>query len=334
MLPAQTRDRLIHRRAFLAALGGALALRFVPSAAQVPAKAPRIGWLTSSVVHTSNVEAFRQEMQALGHGEVRLEVRAAEGKMDRLSALAAELAALPLDVIVTDGGPAAVAARKATTTMPIVIGAAAIDLVRQGVVTSLARPGGNVTGFVISTGTELDGKRLELLREAIPALARVAVVWNPRNDANPHKLASLDGPARALGVQIESIQARDVQDLERALSGAARKRVGAMLTLADAFLWSQREHIVAVAARHRLPAMYPELDFSESGGLMAYGPAVADNFRRAAGYVDRILKGTKPGDLPIEQPAKIELMINLRTARILGLTLPQSILVRAQRVLD
>ena len=325
---------MTHRRAFLAALGTALVLRPVGTLGQPVAKPPRIGWLTSSVLHTRNLEAFRQEMQALGYREMSLEVRAAEGKMDRLPALAAELVALPLDVIVTDGGPAVVAARGATTTMPIVIGAAAIDLVQQGVVTSLARPGGNVTGFLISTGPELDGKRLELLREALPSLARVAVVWNPRNDANIHKVASLGPPARALGVRLESIQARDVQDIERALAGGARRRVDAMLALADAFLWSQRERIVALAARHRLPAMYAELDFSESGGLMAYGSSVAENFRRAAGYVDRILKGAKPADLPIEQPAKFELMINLKTARALGLTIPESLLVRAAHLVE
>lgn len=322
------------RRAFLATLGAALALRPIGALGQAAAKPPRIGWLTSSVVHTRNVDAFRREMQALGHREISLEVRAAEGRMDRLPELAASLAALPLDVIVTDGGPAIVAAKRATSTIPIVVGAAAIDLVQQGVVPSLARPGGNVTGFLISTGAELDGKRLELLREALPSLARVAVVWNPRNDANPHKLASLEAPARALGVQLESVQARDVQDIERALGGGARRRLDAMLALADAFLWSQRERIVAVAARHRLPAMYPELDFSEAGGLMSYGPSVAENFRRAAGYVDRILKGARPADLPIEQPATLELMINLKAARALGLTIPQSLLVRAAHIIE
>ena len=266
---------MTHRRAFLATLGAVIALRPGAVMGQAPAKPPRIGWLTSSVLHTRNVEAFRREMQALGYRDISLEVRAAEGKMDRLPALAAELAALPPDVIVTDGGPAVVAARRATGTIPIVIGAAAIDLVQQGVVASLARPGGNVTGFLISTGVELDGKRLELLREALPALARVAVVWNPRNDANMHKVMSLEAPARALSVQLESVQARDVQDIERALAGGGRRRVDAMLALADAFLWSQRERIVAVAARHRLPAMYAELEFSEAGGLMAYGPSVA-----------------------------------------------------------
>jgi putative ABC transport system substrate-binding protein len=323
-----------NRRAFLAALGAALAVRPAAALGQAAAQPPRIGWLTSSVVHTRNVEAFRREMEALGYREIALEVRAAEGQMDRLPALAAELAKRPLDVIVTDGGPAVVAARRAIGTIPIVIGAAAIDLVQQGVVTSLARPGGNVTGFLISTGPELDGKRLELLREALPTLARVAVVWNPSNDANPQRMAGLEAPARTLGTRLESIRARDVQEIERALASAVRRRVDALMTLADAFLWSQRERIVAVAARYRLPAMYPELDFVEAGGLMAYGLSVRENFRRAAGYVDRILKGARPADLPVERPAKLELVINLKTARALGLTIPQSVLVRAERVVE
>jgi ABC-type uncharacterized transport system substrate-binding protein len=254
---------VIGRRAFVKGLGAALAFRPARALGQGPAKPPRIGWLTSSVLHTRNVEAFRNEMQALGHRDLSLEVRAAEGKMDRLPALAAQLATVPVDVIVTDGGPAIVAAKRATATIPIVIGAAAIDLVQQGLVTSLARPGGNITGFLISTGAELDSKRLELLREALPSLARVAV-----------------------------------------------------------------------AARHRLPAMYAELEFGESGGLMAYGPSVPHNFRRAAGYVDRILKGARPGDLPIEQPATLELIINLKVARVLGLTIPQSLLVRAAHIVE
>jgi putative ABC transport system substrate-binding protein len=326
--------RLSDRRTFLAMLSAGLACRSVAAVAQSPAGPPRIGWLTSSVVHTANVEAFRQGMRALGHQDVRLEYRAAEGKTDRLPALAAELIALPVSVIVTDGGPAAVAARRATTTIPIVIGAAGLDPVQLGLVTSLARPGGNMTGFLITTGTELDGKRLELLREALPSLARVAVIWSPRNDENRRRLASLAAPAKTLGTQIESIQARDAQEIDRALAGASRSRADAMMTLADAFLWSQREQIVAVAARYRLPAMYPELDFAEVGGLMAYGPSVPDNFRRAAGYVDRILKGAKPAELPIELPTRLNLVVNLKTARALGLTLPPSLLVRAERVIE
>jgi putative ABC transport system substrate-binding protein len=324
----------MERRAFIGTLAGGLLAAPLAAEAQQATKPPRIGWLTSSVVHTRNVDAFRQGMQALGYREVSLEFRAAEGKTERLPGLAAELVALGVDVIVTDGGPAAVAAKQATATIPIVVGAAAIDLVRQGVIANLARPGGNVTGLVLSTGTELDGKRLELLREALPSLRRAAVVWNPRNEANRHKVASLAVPAKVLGIQIESIQVRDVQDMERAFAGAGRSRVDAMLAVADAFLWSQRERIVALAARQRLPAMYPELDFAEAGGLMAYGPAVGDSFRGAASYVDKILKGARPADLPIEQPTKFDLVINLKTAKTLGLTIPPFLLQRADQVIE
>ena len=322
------------RRAFVRTFTGGLLAAPLAAEAQQTGKAPHIGWLTSSVVHTRNVEAFRQGMQALGYRSVSLEFRAAQGTTDRLPALAAELVVLGVDVIVTDGGPAAVAAKRATATTPIVIGAAAIDLVRQGLVASLARPGGNVTGFVLSTGSDLNGKRLALLREVMPSLTRAAVVWNPRNEANRHNMASLEVPAKMLGIQLESIPARDVQEMERALRGVDRRRVNATLTLTDAFLWSQREQIVALAARHRLPAMYPELDFAEVGGLMAYGPSVADNFRRAASYVDKILKGAKPADLPVEQPTKFELVINLKTAKALGLTIPQSLLGRADEAIQ
>jgi putative ABC transport system substrate-binding protein len=273
-------------------------------------------------------------MQALGYRQISFEFRAAEGKTDRLPALAAELVALGVDVIVTDGGPAAIAAKQATATTPIVVGAAAIDLVRQGVIANLARPGGNVTGLVLSTGSELDGKRLELLREALPSLTRAAVVWNPRNEANRDKLASLEESAKALGIQIESIQVRDVQDMERVLAGASRSRVDAILAVADAFLWSQRERIVALVARKRLPAIYPELDFAEAGGLMAYGPPVGDSFRGAASYVDKILKGARPADLPIEQPTKFNLVINLKTARALSLAIPPALLHRADQVIE
>jgi len=259
--------------------------------------------------------------------------RAAEGQFDRLAGLAAELVALDVDVIVTDGGPAAVAAGRATSTMPIVIGATAGDLVREGLVASLPRPGGNVTGLTISTGPDLYGKRLELLREALPSLTRVAAVWNPRNEANRASNASIERAGRALGVQVESVPARNVQEIERGME-AARARVGAMLVVADAFLWSLRARIAALAARHRLPAIYPETEFAEAGGLMAYGPNVPDNFRRAAAYVDKILKGAKPADLPIEQPTKFELLVNLRAAKGLGLVLSPSLLHRADRIIE
>ena len=300
---------------------------------KVGEKVPRVGWLTSSMVHTQNVEAFRDGMRVLGHPDVTLVVRAAAGHTDRLPALAAELVGL-VEVIVTDGGPAAVAAKQATATIPIVIGATAADLVQAGLVTSLARPGGNITGFTISTGPELYGKRLELLREALPSLNRVAILWNPRNEVARVALGAIDTAAKQLGVHVGMVEARDAQAIDRAFGSVARGRPSAILTVADAFLWSQRANIVAAADRHRLPAIYPEREYVEAGDLMAYGPNVADNFRRAAGYVARILKGTSPSDLPVQQPTKFELVINLKTAKALELTIPQSLLVRADEIIQ
>ena len=298
-----------------------LSLTLAPLAqAQQAGKPPRIGWLTSSVVHTQNVEAFRDGMRALGHPDITLEVRAAAGQMDRLPALAAELVGRNVQVIVTDGGPAAVAAKQATATIPIVIGATAADLVQLRLVTSLGRPGGNVTGFTLSTGPELYGKRLELLREALPSLNRVAILWNPGNEAARASLEAVDAAAKRLGLHIGVVEGRDVQGIDRAFGSVARSRASAILTVADAFLWSQRAHIVSAAARNRLPGIYPEVEFAAAGGLIAYGPNVPDNFRQAAGYVEG-------KNIVIEYR-------NLKTAKALGLTIPQSILVRADQVIE
>jgi putative tryptophan/tyrosine transport system substrate-binding protein len=295
---------------------------------------PRIGWLTSSVVHTHNVDAFRDGMRALGYPDITLEVQAASGQMDQLPALAARLVARNVEVIVTDGGPAAVAAKRATSTVPIVIGATAADLVRLGLVASLARPGGNVTGFTISTGPELYGKRLELLREALPGLNRVAIMWNPSNEDARASLETIDTSAKRLGLHITVVEGRNAQQIDQAFAGAARSRAGAILTVADAFLWSQRARIVSASAVHRLPGMYPEVEFAEAGGLLAYGPNVPDNFRRAAAYVDQILKGRQPAELPVQLPTKFELVVNRKTARTLGLTIPQSVLLQADKVIE
>jgi putative ABC transport system substrate-binding protein len=324
----------VDRRAFIAAVGtGLLAAPLVAEAQQQARTPPRIGWLTSSVVHTNNVEAFLDGMRALGYPEINLDVQAAAGQMDRLPALAAELLQRNVEVIVTDGGQAAFAAKRATATVPIVVGATAGDVVRQGLVASLAHPGGNVTGFTLSVGAQINGKRLELLREALPTLKQVAVLWNSRSDVNHAALGDTERAAKALGVHLETL-VREPPDIERAFRSVVPARTTAILTIADAFLWSQREHIVTLAARHRLPGMFPEEEFAEAGGLMAYGPHVADNFRRAAIYVDKILKGAKPGDLPIEQPTKFELVINFKTAKALGLTIPPSLLARADQVIE
>jgi putative ABC transport system substrate-binding protein len=325
----------MNRRAFIAAMGGSILAEPLAVQAQQPGKVPRIGWLTNSVVHTSNVEAFRQGMRTLGYRELHLQFRAAEGRRERLPALAAELLALNVEIIVTDGGPAAIAAAKATTTIPIVIGAASSEFVEgQRLVESLARPGANVTGLTISTGTELYGKRLDLLREAVPGLSSVVVVWSPNNQGAPAGRRAVETAAKTLGLSVHPIEASDMQQLERGLGKAPRSPSGAMLTIADAFLWSQRAQVISLAARHRLPAMYPEHEFAADGGLMAYGIRVSDNFRRAATYVDKILKGTKPGDLPVEQPTKFELVVNLKTAKALGLTLSQTLLLQADKVID
>ena len=321
------------RRTFLTLASGFLALP-LGAEAQQSDRAPHIGWLTSSVVHTRNVEAFRQGLRSLGYTEVSLEFRAAAGHMDRLPSLAADLLALGVDLFITDGGPAAFAAKHATATVPIVIGAIGGDLVRMGLIASLGHPGGNVTGFTISTGADLYGKRLELLRETMPTLSRVAIVWNPRNKDTLADLPTIETAARTLGLRVDVIGAQDVQEVERAFGRAIRNRAGAVLMVADAFFWGERGQLVTLAARQRLPAMYPEVEFVEVGGLMAYGPNVSDNFRRAAAYVDKILKGAKPADLPVEQPANFELVINLKTAKALGLTIPPSLLQRADQVIE
>ena len=312
---------------------GATLLAVRPAWAQPTGKSPRVGWLTSSVVHESNVRAFRDGMRALGYETVAIEFRAAEGQTERLPALASELTRSKIDVIVVDGGSAAVAAKQVVADLPIVVGAMS-DPVGSGIVASLARPGGNITGFSISTGPELNGKRLDLLREAIPGLTRFGLLWNETNRTSPAAVDYVVAAVKSRGIEITVLGVRNADAIGRAFADAARARVGAILTIADAFLWAQRQHIVALSARHRLPGMYPEIEFALDGGLLAYGPNVADNFRRAAGYVDRILKGTRPADLPVEQPAAFSLVINLKAARALGLTIPPSLLLQANQVID
>jgi len=320
---------------YLATAALALVLLGVPGAgqAQPSGKVPRVGWLTSSVIHEANLNAFRGGMAALGYGEIAIEFRAAAGHTDRLPALAAELTRLKPDVIVVDGSPAAVAARHGIHDIPIVIGAMA-DPVSAGIVTSLARPGGNITGFSITTGPELVGKRLALLSQTVARLTRVGVVWNESNPTSRSGLEDATAAAKSLGIAVVPLGVRDATEIGRKFADGARNHVGAVLTISDAFLWSQRDQIVAFAARNRLPAIYSEPEFATAGGLLAYGPDIPDNFRRAAGYVDRILKGARPGDLPFEQPSKFDLLVNLKTARTLGLTIPPSMLLQATQVIE
>jgi putative tryptophan/tyrosine transport system substrate-binding protein len=264
-----------------------------------------------------------------------IEYRDAEGKFERLPPLAAELVALKVDVIVAGGTPQALAAKQATRTVPIVF-AAAGDPVTSGLVTSLARPGGNVTGLT-GLGPELVGKGLEQLTQAVPGVSRVAALWQPggqgeRTDKDILKEA--DVAARALGVRLQFVEARGPEDFDRAFSDMTRARAGALTVLVSPMFFGERRRLVDLAAKNRLPAVYPWREFVDAGGLMAYGADLADLFRRAATYVDKILKGAKPAELPVEQPTKYELVINLKTARTLGLTIPPSLLRRAGQIIE
>jgi putative ABC transport system substrate-binding protein len=319
------------RRAFLA---GSAALLAAPLAgeAQQAGKVARIGVLVapSAASFSPRIEVFRKGLREHGYVEgknIAFEYRYAEGKLDRLPDLAAELVALKVDVIVTASDPAVRAAQKATSTIPIVF-AAVSDPVGNNLVESLARPGRNITGLSIQ-GPELDGKRLELLKEAVPGASRVAVLFWPAYPPKEREIA-----AQALGIQIISLPVRELGDFEPAFATARKENVHALLTSPSALINSVRERIVEFAAKNRLPAMYAGPEFVEAGGLMSYAPSYTDLFRRAATYVDKILKGVKPAVLPVEQPTKFELVINLKTAKTLGLTIPQSLLQRADHVIE
>jgi ABC-type uncharacterized transport system substrate-binding protein len=326
------------RRAFLAGTGAVLLAAPLAAEAQQAAKAPRIGWLGDKPAAGPRLrEAFLQGLRDLGYVEGRnlvMEYRFAEGKPERLPALAAELVALKVDVIMAPGTPAALAAKQATRTTPIVFVAA--DPVTSGLVTSLARPGGNLTGLS-AFAPELVGKCLEQLKQAVPGVTRVAVLWQPgglgeRTEKDMLKEAEV--AARALGVRLQVLEARGPADFDRAFSDMTRARTGALTVLGSTMFTNERRRLVDLAAKHRLPAVYPWKEFVDAGGLMSYGPNVADLYRRAATYVDKILKGTKPADLPVEQPTKFELVINLKTAKALGLTIPPSLLGRADEVIE
>ena len=327
----------MNRRAFLSALSGGLLATPLAAGAQQAGKIFRIGYLAlNRTPHLQ--EAFRQELRDLGYVEGRnlvIEDRDAERKRERLPALAAELVALKVDVIVASGTPAALAAKQATRTLPIVVTSIA-DPVTSGLVTSLARPGGNLTGFSV-LAPELVGKCLEQLKQAIPAVSRVAVLRHPdatteRTDKDMLKRAEV--AAQALGVRMQVLEVRGPADFDRAFSEMTRARADALAVLTSSMLFGERRRLVDLAAKHRVPAVYPWTEGVEAGGLMAYGPDLTDLVRRAATYVDKILKGRKPGDLPVEQPTKFDLVINLKTAKTLGLTIPPSLLQRADRVIE
>ena len=304
--------------------------------AQQPKKVPRIGFLSgvfpSSI--SARVEAFRQGLREIGYVEgknIVIEWRAAEGKPDRLAALAAELVRLKVDVIVTAGPSSTRPAKQATVTIPIVM-ALDDDPVGSGFAASLARPGGNITGLS-TLSSELSGKQLELLREIVPKLSRVGVLGDVTRPGVPQALREINVVADGFGVQVQYIEVRDPKDIETAFRAARKERADAVLVLSSTVLLSQRRQFADFAVKSRLPAIYARPEYVEDGGLMTYGTSFTDLFRRAATYVDKILKGKAPADLPIEQPIKFELIINLKAAKQIGLTIPRNVLARADRVI-
>jgi putative ABC transport system substrate-binding protein len=281
-----------------------------------------------------NVETFRQGLRDLGYVEgknIILEYRYAEGKIDRLPHLAEELVRLPVDVIVTALSPGIHAAKRATDRIPIVF-AVSGNPMATGYVASLARPGENVTGLSVMD-YELSGKRLELLTETLRKASRVAVLWNPGNGAMVLKMKEVQSAAQALRVKIKSLEVRDPQDFEQVLAALPREHPDALLTLADPLTVFHRDRIIENVGKSRVPAMYEAREFVEAGGLMSYGPSIEANYRRAATYVDKILKGAKPAELPVEQPMKFEMVINLKTAKQIGVTIPPNVLARADMVI-
>jgi putative ABC transport system substrate-binding protein len=304
--------------------------------AQQPKKVPRIGYLgaTSRSINPARVEAFRQGLRELGYVEgknIVIEYRYAEGKLDRLPALAAELVGLKVDIIVM-GGPAATrSAKQATATIPIVM-AYDDDPVGSGFVASLARPGGNITGLS-TLAPEISGKQLELLREIVPKLSRVAVLGNAIQPGNPQALREINLAADAFGVQLQYLEVGGPKDIDTVFRAASKGRADAVLVLGNPTLFSQRRQLADLAVKSRLPAIYNRPEYVEDGGLVFYGPSYIDLYRRAATYVDKILKGTKPADLPVEQPKKFEFIINLKAAKQIGLTIPPNVLVRADKVI-
>ena len=335
MIPSKLRQ--IMKQKFIGiALCAMLFTLSLPAQAQQAAGIPRIGILipSSASFLSTRREAFHRRLRELGYVEgknIVIEYRYAEGKPERLPDLVAELVRLKVDIIVTAGPGATLAAKKASGTIPIVF-AAANDPVGTGLVSSLARPGGNITGLSTMT-PDLDGKRLELLKEAFPKVARVAFLWESGGTRGNQTLTDMEAPAKALGLKLQSLPVRSLDDFDSAFARAKRDGAQALITTTGSLINTQQRRVLDLAAKNRLPAIYHYSEFVEAGGLMSYAPNQADLWRRAADFVDKILKGAKPADLPVEQPTKFELVINLKTAKQIGLTIPQRVLARADRVI-
>jgi ABC-type uncharacterized transport system substrate-binding protein len=324
------------RRQFITLLVGTAAAWPLAARAQQPAKIARIGFMRAAGPNEKEFSAFRSGLRALGYVEgqnIVIEQRYAAGAYDRLAGFAAELVRLQMDVIVVDGPPAAKAAKAATASTPVVF-TLAVDPVADGLVASMARPGANLTGLTLSVGYQLVGKRVELLKDIKPDLARLAVLNNPNQPASSPYLSEAEKAARVLGLTVRTFDARNPGDLPAAFAAMVEWRANGVITLNDGMFYSQRERVVMLARENRLASVHPETGFVEAGGLISYGPSLPDLFLRAATYVDRILKGAKPADLPIEQPTKFELVVNLKAAHALGLTVGREFLLRADEVID
>ncbi|MGH7773307.1 MAG: ABC transporter substrate-binding protein [Candidatus Binatia bacterium] len=327
----------MNKKNFLFAVATSILVAAAIAEAQQPKKLPRIGLLsagTPSAQAPTTEAAFRQGLRDLGYIEgqnIAIEYRYAQEKPQRLPALAAELVSLKVDVIVTTGATGTRSAKEATNTIPIVM-AQDPDPVGNGFVANLARPGGNITGLS-SLVAELGGKRLELLREVVPRLSRVAVLGTSTNPANVQQLKEIELAAKAIGVRLQFVDVLDPKDIETGFRAATKGRADAALVLGSPFFIPQRTKIAELAIKSRLPAIYNRSEFVEAGGLMTYGASIPDLYRRAATYVDKILKGTKPADLPVEQPMKFEFIVNLNAAKQIGLTVPPNVLVRADKVI-
>src|SRR5262245_46037195 len=290
----------------------------------------------SATLSQPPVEAFREGLRELGLVEgqnIVIDYRFAEGRFDRLPDLAAELVRLRVDIIVAGPTPPAVAAKNATGTIPIVV-AGVGDSVELGLIASLARPGGNVTGLAYSVGVEIFGKQLELLKEIVPTVRRVAILSNPANPSHALAIKNVKAATQSLGVQLQLLEARGPNEFDGAFAAIAKERADALLVVADGMFIFQRARLADLAAKNRVSSMHGVRENVEAGGLMSYGPSTISAWRRAAFFVDRILKGTKPADLPVEQPTKFELVINLNTAKVHGLTVPPSLLARADEVIE
>jgi putative ABC transport system substrate-binding protein len=328
----------LDRRKFIGAITGGLFGAPPGAQAQQAGKVYRIGvLLTLAAGETEHlVKALDQGLREFGYVEGRnlvLERRFAEGQQERLPALAAELVRLKVDLIVTGSNPVITAVKQATTTIPVVM-AVSRDPVGAKLIAGLARPGGNITGLANDDAPEIIGKNLELLREAVPRITRVAFLWNPVPPGAAMFKTALESAGRRLGVTVHAVELRRRTELEGAFAAMVRERADAAVVAQDPITLGARDQVVRLAAKSRLPAVYALREFADIGGLMSYGPNIADQFRRVAVYVDKILKGAKAGDLPVEQATRFELVINLKTARALGLTIPPSLLQRADQVIE